>query len=157
MSRAAAWIEELTEATRTAEAAEKEYRAEYAKRVEKLAQERAFAFRRANLLRAVADVVAKAEDEPTAVAYGLTTLRGRLGWDDESAAREEIIARFAPVCAALHDGVPPEGAPPQEAEKPKPDPAAALAAFEAWHLEARGVPFWVLFERWMPETPVVDF
>lgn len=149
MTRAAAWIEELTAATKLAEQAEAAYRADYAKRVEQLAQDRAFAFRRANLLRAVADVVAKAEDEATAVAYGLATLRSRLGWGDESPAREEIIARFAPVCAALHD----DDAQAKEAA----DPAEALAAFETWHLEARGVPFWMLFERWMPETPVVDF
>ncbi len=151
MTRAAAWIEELTAATRTAEAAEASYRAEHAKRVAALAEARAFAFRRANLLRAVAEVVAKAEDEPTAVAHGLATLRARLGWGEESAAREEIIACFAPVCAALYEG-------DAEAEAKQPaDPAAALAAYEAWHLEARGVPFWVHFERWMPETPVVDF
>ena len=149
MSRAAAWIEELTAATSAAETAEKAYRAEYAKRVEQLAQERAFAFRRANLLRAVADVVATAEDEQMAVAYGLATLRSRLGWGQESPAREEIISRFAPVCAALCDG--------DAQAKEATDPAEALAAFEAWHQEARGVPFWVLFERWMPETPVVDF
>ena len=157
MSRAAAWIEELTEATRTADTAETAYRAEYAKRIETLARERAFAFRRANLLRAVADVVAKAEDETTAVAYGLATLRGRLGWGAESEAREEIITRFAPVCAALYEG---EADAEEDAEvdpKPPADPADALAAFEAWHVDARGVPFWVLFERWMPETPVVDF
>lgn len=149
MTRVAAWIEELTEATRTAEAAEAAYRAEYAKRVEMLAQERAFAFRRANLLRAVADAVAGAEDEAAAVAHGLATLRSRLGWGSGSAAQEEIVARFAPVCAALREG--------DAQAKEAADPAEALAGFEAWHLEARGIPFWVLFERWMPETPVVDF
>lgn len=150
MTRAAAWIEDLTEATLAADAAEKAYRAEYAKRVEQLAQERAFAFRRANLLRSVADAVAKAEDEQMAVAYGLATLRSRLGWGQESPAREEIISRFAPICAALHET-------PEVQAKDAADPAEALAVFEAWHMEARGVPFWVLFERWMPETPVVDF
>ena len=149
MSRTAAWIEELTAATSAAETAEKAYRAEYAKRVEQLAQERAFAFRRANLLRAVADVVARAEDEAMAVAHGLATLRARLGWGTESPAREEIISRFAPVCVALYET--------PDAQAKQVDPAEALAAFEAWHLDARGVPFWVLFERWMPETPVVDF
>lgn len=149
MSRAAAWIEELTAATTAAERAEAAYRAEYAKRVEALAQERAFAFRRANLLRAVAGAVAQAADAESAVAHGLATLRGRLGWGSESAAREEIVARFAPVCAALFEG--------DAQAKDAADPAEALAGFEAWHLEARGVPFWVLFERWMPETPVVDF
>ena len=150
MTRVTDWIDELVAATKTAEAAETAYRAEYAKRVAALAQERAFAFRRANLLRAVAEVVARAEDEPTAVAHGLATLRARLGWDFDSEARDEIVSRFAPVCAALRED--------DEAQaKEAADPAEALAAFEAWHIEARGVPFWVLFEKWMPETPVVDF
>ena len=151
MTRTAAWIDELVAATRTAEAAETTYRAESARRIEALAQERAFAFRRANLLRAVAEAVARAEDEPTAVAHGLATLRARLGWDFDSEARDEIVTRFAPVCAALH------AAGGEDAAKAEIDPAEALAEFEAWHIEARGVPFWVLFETWMPETPVVDF
>jgi hypothetical protein len=125
MTRVSDWIDELVAATKTAEAAETAYRAEYAKRVAALAQERAFAFRRA-------------------------TLRARLGWDFDSEARDEIVSRFAPVCAALRED--------DEAQaKDAADPAEALAAFEAWHIEARGVPFWVLFEKWMPETPVVDF
>lgn len=153
-NRAADFVAALTEATKEAEQAEAAYRADYAKRVEALAEARAFAFRRANLLRAVAAAVAQAEDEPMAVAYGLATLRSRLGWGQENEAREDTIARFAPVCAALHD--PAEEIPGAEA-KLSADPAEALAAFEAWHLESRGAPFWVLFEQWMPEIPVVDF
>ena len=32
-----------------------------------------------------------------------------------------------------------------------------LAQFEAWYREAHGTPFWILFEHYMPETPLVDF
>ena len=46
---------------------------------------------------------------------------------------------------------------PEEEGQEPPDPAAALAAFEAWYQGARGTPFWILFETYMPETPVVDF
>jgi len=154
MNRRAAWIAELTVATEAAAEAEATYRAEYARRVEALAQERAFAFRRANLLRAIAEVVAAAGDEPTAVAHGLAILRARLGWGTDSPAQDETIARFAPVCAALHAC---GGETQVEDGEPPPDPAAALAEFETWHIAARGTPFWVLFETWMPETPVVDF
>lgn len=150
-SQATDFLATLADATKQAEQAEASYRADFAKRVEELAQARAFAHRRANLLRAVAGAVAQATDAPMAVAYGLATLHSRLGWGQESASREEIIAAFAPVCAALHG--PEEGT---EAKEPA-DPAEALAAFEAWYIAARGAPFWVLFEQWMPETPVVDF
>jgi hypothetical protein len=40
-----------------------------------LEQQRAFAFRRLNLMQAVAKAVGPAEDEPTAIAYALAALR----------------------------------------------------------------------------------
>jgi hypothetical protein len=33
----------------------------------------------------------------------------------------------------------------------------ALTEFERWYAETHPKPFWVLFENYMPETPVVDF
>ena len=152
MTRAAAWLAELAAATGEADRAEQAWRAESLRRAQELADARAFAWRRANLLRAVAQSVAAAEDEAGAVADGLACLRERLGWAANSAAREEIVQAFAPVCAELHAC----GQPEEEGQEP-PDPAAALAAFEAWYQAARGTPFWILFETYMPETPVVDF
>jgi hypothetical protein len=33
----------------------------------------------------------------------------------------------------------------------------ALEAFEAWFETAHGKPFYVLFDQYVPEVPVVDF
>ncbi len=32
-----------------------------------------------------------------------------------------------------------------------------LKAFEEWYAQTHPQPFWILFENYMPETPVVDF
>ena len=159
MTRLSHWLDDLGQASRTAAAAEDTYRRDFARRVAELAQTRAFAFRRANLVRALADVVAGAEDEQAAVAHGLAVLRVRLGWTSDSEARVEILTRFAPVCAAMFAAMDPDGAVPAAADAPDeaPDSAAALAAFEAWYAGAKGSAFWVLFENVMPETPLVDF
>lgn len=141
----------LDDAARAADAAERAYRREAAERIAVLDRARADAYRRRNLMAAVAEAAAAAESEEIAVAHALTLLRARLGWTVDSEARDEVIARFAPVAAALF---PPADRKDDEAP---PDPAAALAAFEAWYLAARRTPFWLLFETVMPETPLVDF
>lgn len=183
-----AFIASLESATQAAAAAEAAWRNEAVRRTAMLAAERAFAFRRLNLLRAVTEAVAAAPDEETGVAHGLAMLRSRLGWTLASEAQDEIVGAFAPVCVALRAGcaasgavatpvvagaataasndaaawtrpVADDAAPVAEAGPPAgaPDPAAALAAFEAWYAAARQTPFWLLFEHYMPETPLVDF
>jgi hypothetical protein len=37
------------------------------------------------------------------------------------------------------------------------EPCAELASFEGWYAERFGSPFWAVFDRYSPETPVVDF
>jgi hypothetical protein len=150
MNPLATWMEALEAATRDAESSEAAYRAEAAKTIKRLAEERAFAYRRANLMRAIAAAVAASEDEEVAVANGLAALRNRLGWSADSDARTEIFDRFAPVCVAIHACVAGEG-------RGFEHPGTALQAFETWYFEARGTPFWILFENHMPETPLVDF
>lgn len=153
MTRASAWLAELACDAEAALSAEQNFRADFARRVAELAELRAEAFRRKNLMAAVAEGVGGAEDEEDAVARGLAVLRARLGWASDSEARSEIIGRFAPICAACFAASRESG---DDEEEPA-DPAAELAAFEAWFLEARGQSFWVLFEVEIPETPLVDF
>lgn len=167
MTRLDAWMAELGTATAAAEAAEKAHREEAARRTAELERERTFAHRRANLVRAVAGAVAGAPDRGTAVAHGLAMFRARLGWTAGREAHDEIVERFAPVCLALRaacgadaaaaeEGEPEDGGEAAE-EAPAPDPAEALADFERWYEEARGSPFWLLFQVYMPETPLVDW
>ena len=78
---AMSFLEALQAAARDAEVAEAAFRREVAAKIAGLEQQRAFAFRRLNLMKAIAEAVGPTEDEPTAVAYALAALRAqtRLG------------------------------------------------------------------------------
>lgn len=154
MSGLSPWLTDLGAAADAAASAEDAYRRDFARRVAELAEARAFAFRRANLVRALAEAIDGTQDEPAASAHGLAILRTRLGWSSDSEARTEILAHFAPVCAAMFRAM---SVPPAEAAEERTDPATALAAFEDWYRQARGSAFWILFENVIPETPLVDF
>jgi hypothetical protein len=146
------FLDQLKTAADAAVKAEEDFRRSIAPRAKALETERAFAFRRLNLMRAVAESVRAAETEEAALAASEMRLRDRLGWVSESAARSEVLARFAPIATAIFAESASGGLEP----KPK-DVAKALAEFEAWYAATHPVPFWALFENVMPETPVVDF
>ncbi len=148
---ALSFLEDLQAAARAAEVDEAAFRREVAARVAELERERAFAFRRLNLMKAVAEAIGPAEDEPTAVAYALTALRARLGWDSDSEARAAVLASFAPVAQAVFASLTPDQ------EKSDTDVGAALTQFETWYSQTHTTPFWTLFEHYIPETPRVDF
>ena len=84
------------------------FRREVAAKIAGLEQQRAFAFRRLNLIQAIAEAVGPAEDEETAVAYALAALRARLGWESDSEARAAVLARFAPVAQAVFASLMPD-------------------------------------------------
>ena len=105
MTALSQWLDELGQAASDAATAEQSYRNDFARRVAELADARAVAFRRANLMRALAESVSKVEDGQAAVAHGLAVLRTRLGWSSDSEARTEILSRFAPVCEAAFRAV----------------------------------------------------
>jgi hypothetical protein len=146
------FLDALAQAADAAEKAEAAFRREIAARVKALEQERAFAFRRLNFMRAIAAVIAEAEDEEAAVANALAVVRDKLGWASDSEARTETLTQFAPVARAAFASL----APP-DAEAEPVDVGAALATFESWYAATHPQPFWVLFETYMPETPRVDF
>jgi hypothetical protein len=146
----ASFLLELKTAADAAKAAETSFRQEAAKQVAVLEQERAFAFRRLNLMQAIAEAVAPAESEEVAVANALAALRTRLGWSADSDARSEVITHFGPVALAAFRAALAGGEPATNVHD-------ALAVFERWYVETWGSPFWALFEQQMPDTPVVDF
>jgi len=148
----AVFLEGLKTAAASAETAESAYRRETAARIKVLEEERAFAYRRFNFMRALADAVAAAEDEEIAVARALATIRAKLDWSSDSEARTAILSRLAPVAKAMFARLA-----PIEKEMPAPAIEEALADFEEWYRNAHGGPFWVLFEHHIPETPRVDF
>ena len=147
----ASFLDALKAAADQAETAEVGYRHEATKRIAALAQERAFAFRRLNLMREIADTLAESESEEIAVANALAVLRGKLGWSTDSDARAEVLSRFASVGRAVfRDFAPAPDAPVTSAQ-------GALTEFEGWYADARQAPFWALFEQYVAETPLVDF
>lgn len=150
----------LERAALTADAAEKRFRASFAQQVERLEVERRHAFRRYAFLKALIGADESAQDAEASRAAQLKAAAGELEWDDIDAARRPVLDALAPLMDAVH------GARVASAsERPKTvgdatgdEPIlAALAAFEAWHLAMRGKPFENLFDRYVQETPLVDF
>ena len=145
---AATFLADLEAAASQAGEAETAFRQSVGARIAALEQERQIAFRRLNLMRALAESMAYADDDAAALGAGRAMLAGRLGWQAMSEAREEVLDRFAPVAQALRR---------DDAADGPADPARMLADFEAWYAATRGTPFWRLFDTVMPETPLVDF
>ena len=148
----ASFLETLKTAADGAAASENAFRREIAERTKTLERERAFAFRRLNLMRSIAEAVATAEDSKLAIACSLAVLRTKLGWASDSEARDAVLSRFAPVAEAVFATL----APPDEGA-PKLDVMQSLAEFERWYAESHTTPFWALFDQYVMETPVVDF
>jgi hypothetical protein len=151
MSPAAPFLETLEAAASAAAAAETAFRREAAERIKALERDRSFAFRRVNLMRPIAEAVARAESEEVAVAGSLAILRAKLGWSGDSETRSATLTQFAPVAQGLFASLRPQP------EAPAVDVIALLATFEAWYAAAHRIPFWDLFDQPMPETPLVDF
>ena len=181
------FLDALELAADRATAAESDFRRGIAERIKALEGERAFAFRRLNLMRAIADVIAGVESEEIAVAGAGAVLRAKLGWSSESEARTAVVSRFAPVAQVMfaslahvpakwtpvrrqeHAPINSAGAcpdskgaeealaPSEDEDAPRPDVIRALTEFETWYAQTHPGPFWSLFENYMPETPVVDF
>ncbi len=161
-------LDELRRAAIAARQEEEAFRRDWASRLAALERSRAFAVRRLDLMGEIA-AAAQAPEREVALTGGLAVLRARLGWHEDvaGAARRTVLEAFTPVIAALHAAVHPaeagaegaEAAPSSAAADPvaPPDPAAALAAFEAWYAAERGLPFWELFDVELPETPRIDF
>ncbi|RAI41827.1 hypothetical protein [Rhodoplanes roseus] len=143
-------VQALEAAARAADTAEHDVRQEAARRIAALEQERTFAYRRLNLVRDLAAALETADAEESAVSIAAAVLGGKLGWSQESEARAEVMERFAPVAQALFRSL-------RSEDEPDPSPQAALAAFEQWYAESRRSPFWILFDRYVQDTPRVDF
>lgn len=152
MTPASSFLDTLKFNAENAGAAEEAFRKEITERTKMLANERAFAYRRYNLMRAIAEAVATAESEEIAVAASNGILRAKLDWDTNSEARIDVLEHFVPVAVAMFAALS-----PVEGEEPPPDVMATLRAFEKWYVETHPQPFWVLFEHYIPETPLVDF
>jgi len=146
------FLERLKTAADAAAGAEAAFRQQAAQRIAALDRERAFAFRRLNLMRAIVDAIVEAETEELAVGRAAATLRAHLDWSSDSEARTLVLARFSTVAQAMFANLT-----ASESHAPVPDVTQALAEFENWYADTRDTPFWSLFDHYRAETPVVDF
>lgn len=134
------------EAASTEEAA---YRKEALRRTEILERARAFAYRRFNLLKKIAETATDETDVRKAADARVAAAFVDIGWtagslDDLDEKGRETEARFRPVVDALGEG--------DERKM-----LEALAAFEAWFAERFGRDFCAVYDRYIPDTPKVDF
>lgn len=143
-------IEALTEKAREASAAETQYHKDMARQMAELKQARAFAWRRVNLLRAIAAAVKNAEDEEKAAASARKVFYREVGWNGGTQNQRDVAERFEPVTLAIWAATreeEPAGADEVEAE---------FDAFETWYGETRESPFLALMERDIIKMPLVE-
>jgi hypothetical protein len=115
-------------------------------------RERAFAYRRLNLMRTLARAIGGADKEEEAVGRGLAAVRAELGWESDSDTRAATLDQFAAVIRATFAALAPE----TEEEARGADVARTLADFEAWYERTYERTFWVLFEQEIAELPLVE-
>ena len=149
ISPSLALIADFEEAAEAAREAEEICRREAAMRIAALAEVRSTAFRRLNLVRSAAKAIAEAEEPESAVLLARFVIAQMLGWEEASARQEDVLDRLTPFLTALAAEAS-RTASPEPAEK-------ALRCFEDWYRAETGSDFYALFERYIPETPRVDF
>src|SRR5262245_44774553 len=129
MGPTAAYLDALKLAAERSSVAEDEFRSQIAGRIKELERQRAFSFRRLNLMKEIAGVIADAESEEIAVADAAAVLRAKLGWASDSEARIEVVSAFAPVAQAMFASL----APTESADEERPDVIKELSKFESWY------------------------
>ena len=150
-----ALLDDLDRIAHDASINEENYRKEAAVRFRELEQDRAFGFRRLNLMRTVTAALDGSESEEDAILRGSTAFLRELEWSGTSEMQQETLTNFAPVIAACW-----------QATQPNTSEAGALVdsttiieklrAFEAWFAEHRNGPFLSIMEREMVELPLVE-
>lgn len=143
-------LEELSAQANEAGAAEQQLQKEVARRIAELKEARAFAWRRVNLLRAVAAAVKEAQNEEEARAAGRKRFYREVGWNGGTQNQRDVCEGFVPVILAIWAAT----------REEEPDDVAVvreeLDAFEAWYAETRGGSFLALMERDIVELPLVE-
>jgi hypothetical protein len=137
------------QAAEDARAAEDAYRRQAAERIDALARARGRSFRRLNLLRKASTILAAAEEPGEAIARARLAIAQSLGWDEIGPRQELVLTRLTPVLEALQAAMAHHDTPEAVQE--------TLATFEDWYGAETGSDFYALFDRYMPETPRVDF
>lgn len=143
-------LDELSARASEAGVAEQQYQKEVARRVAELKEARAFAWRRVNLLRAIAAAVKDAKDAEQATAAGRKCFYREVGWNGATQNQREVCEGFEPVVLAVWTATREEN--PGDADKVE----QAFDEFETWYVETRQSPFLALMERDIVELPLVE-
>jgi hypothetical protein len=148
------FLERLKLEAEAKERAETEFRRESRRRLEQLETERTHLFRRFNFLKDLAGAAADLTDKDAGIAAQLALAAAETGWSEARTGYVEMREALRPVAAAIQAALHPADA----GREPAPDPVAAFAAFESWHLEKFGQDFLDLLGRPAPTfQPLVDF
>ncbi|MBX3518574.1 MAG: hypothetical protein KF835_00990 [Xanthobacteraceae bacterium] len=145
------YFAELDRLAKAANVAEDEFRRNIAKRIKELEEQRAFAFRRMNLMKSVARAVTDAKDEDEAKAKASDAFLSELDWTGGSQFQRDVVAKFMPVALAVWESSKPEAKAEDVAKI-----AGELAAFEEWFAQQREIPFLSVMEKQLVELPLVE-
>ena len=145
------YFDELDRIAKAANFAEDEFRRNITKRVKELEVERAFAFRRLNLMKSIGQAVADAKDEEEVKVKASECSLAEVNWTGGSQAQRDVVEKFTPVALAVWNASKPE-AKPEDVAKIEPE----LTAFEEWFAQNREAPFLTLMEVEMVELPLVE-
>ena len=119
--------------------------------IARLERNRAFAFRRTRLIRTLVQAASAAETEDDALAAQRRAVCNELGWEHQSDSYGVILARLQPVGKCVWNCACKDG------DGTASEVLAELSVFETWFEETNGKSFYVLFDQYYPEVPVVDF
>ena len=140
---------------------ETEVRREAAARIAGLEKVRVRAYRRHHFIHMLGSAAAFATDRETALAAQTTALASRLDWETQTTPEQrEMLDALAPVMERVADACGFMEAPELVAEREAPSPetlVAALGTFEHWFAGRFASDVWQLFDRFTPDSPVVDF
>jgi hypothetical protein len=143
-------LQRLNAAAQTASIAEEDYRREAMARIKELERARSFAYRRLNLMTAVANAMAGAEDRAEATAAATGAFLNELNWNGASESQRQVADRFMPVIDAIWQA--------RAADTPDSGEAVEreLAAFEKWFDENRDGSFLSQMDGEVLELPLVE-
>lgn len=143
-------LDELAARASEAGVAEQQFQKEVARKMAELKEERAFAWRRVNLLRAIATAVDDAKDEEEARTAGRKCFYREVGWNGGTQNQREVCEGFEPVVLAVWAAT-------REEDRADADKVEqAFQEFETWYAETRKNPFLSLMERDIVELPLVE-
>jgi hypothetical protein len=156
MTPAATFLDTLQSAADQASGAETAFHRELAQRIKLLEEERAYAFRRLNLMQLITNAVMGSDDRDLAIAGSLAMVRIELGWVGEDEGHDLVMVQLKPVSEAVLTILKPPADENAEQQAPAPDPIAALKQFEQWYATTYQRSFWSLFDQERPELPLVE-